>query len=211
MSGHARIAYPILWSRAILRTRAYYSIAELIHQFKAHVWSIIEYYTPCVYHAGITLLRKLDIVQERFLDALDISEEEALICHAMAPLSTRRDIAILGLLHKCNLGLAHRSLCELFYRDPHPPRRNTTLFPPLHERRLFDEHVFSNFPSLFHNSIFAQIRIYNLLSPAIANHDNVHEFQSALVAVVRHRCSVGHANWQTCLSSRSVGHVYSIA
>jgi len=176
---------------AILRSRLYYSVEDLIGQFKGHIWGLIEYYTPCIYHAGISLLAKVDRLQERFLKELDLEEKDAFLPFNMAPLCTRRDIAILGLLHKCNLGLAHPGLQALFYRDPNPRQRDNRIFPPLHDRRLWDEHCFTRMPSLYHKSIFAQIRVYNLLSQVVVSHDNVKDFQSALTSIVRRKCSEG--------------------
>ena len=39
--------------RAILRTKPHYSVAELITQFKTHVWGIMEIYNGSILHAII--------------------------------------------------------------------------------------------------------------------------------------------------------------
>ena len=60
---------------AILRTRAYYSVTELIGQYKTHVWSLVEMYSGAYFHAASTLLQKIGQVQRSFLNKLDVSEE----------------------------------------------------------------------------------------------------------------------------------------
>ena len=50
------------------------------------------------------LLQRLDRIQDRFLEELGLSAAEALLKHNLAPLSTRRDIAMLGLIHRTVLG-----------------------------------------------------------------------------------------------------------
>ena len=197
--------------RNLLRSRPYFTEQDLILQFKTHIWSFVEYFTPCIYHCGVTLLDRIDALQISFLRALDICEEEAFLDHNVAPLNTRRDVAILGFLHKCNLGHAHPSLRQLFYRDPLPRTRDNRIFPLLHDRRMFDEHFFDHMPSLYHKSIFSQIRIYNLLAPAIVNVPSVHEFQSSLMRIVRRKLRAGDRDWKYALLARHVGHVYSIS
>ena len=57
-----------------------------------------------VYYASDSTLAVLDSVQARFLRAVGLSEVEALCNFSFAPLKIRRDIAILGMLHRVNLG-----------------------------------------------------------------------------------------------------------
>ena len=94
---------------AILRTRAYYPIPELVNQFKTHVWGLMEAHSGGIFHAASTLLQKIDHVQSRFLRELDLSPECAFLELNFAPPSLRRRIAILGLMHKRVLGKCHPS------------------------------------------------------------------------------------------------------
>ena len=57
-----------------------------------------------MYHARRQVLSRLDRVQARFLRDAGVSEIEALMNFALAPLQTRRDIAMLGLVHRAVLG-----------------------------------------------------------------------------------------------------------
>ena len=91
-------------TRAILRTRSHYDVPTLISQFKTHVWGLIEIHQGAIFHAAATHLNKLDHLQDSFLRELGISCEEAFIKFNFAPVCLRRDIGILGMLHKRVLG-----------------------------------------------------------------------------------------------------------
>ena len=72
--------------------------------FKSHVMSFIEYRTPAIAHAATSALSPLDAILTKFLRAVDLSPIEALVQFHLAPLALRRDIAILGVIHRCALG-----------------------------------------------------------------------------------------------------------
>ena len=93
--------------KAILRTRRHYSVKDLIGQFKTHVWGLLEYQTGAYFHASSYLLKKFDSAQRGFLEELQVDEATAFIAHNFAPPTLRRNIGILGLLHKRVLGKAH--------------------------------------------------------------------------------------------------------
>ena len=68
-------------------------------QYKQQVLSYIEYRSAAIYHATSTNLNRLDKLQDKFLRDLGITRGAALVDFSLAPLSMRRDIALLGLLH----------------------------------------------------------------------------------------------------------------
>ena len=90
--------------QTILRVRRFHTTSEMFNLYKSKVLSFVEYRTPAVYHACATHLDAVDAVQRRFLRALNVSETEALLEHNMVPLCTRRDIALLGLIHRTVIG-----------------------------------------------------------------------------------------------------------
>ena len=100
-------------STAILRSRGYYSVSELITQYNTYVWHSLEILCDGYFHAATSLLDKVDQVQRSFLHHLQISEAEAFLDFNFAPTILRRNIAVLGLLHKRVLGLCHRSFESL--------------------------------------------------------------------------------------------------
>ena len=80
----------------LLKVKKYYSRPALINLYTAHVISYIESRTPGIYHATDTTLNPLDDLQKWFLHELGLDENEALeIFLNLAPLATRRDIAML--------------------------------------------------------------------------------------------------------------------
>ena len=64
-----------------------------------------EFATPAIYHASNAALRHMDHVQGKFLEEMQVGAREALLVHNLAPLATRRDIAMLGALQECRLWL----------------------------------------------------------------------------------------------------------
>ena len=58
--------------------------------------------------------------------------------HNLAPLATRRDIAMLALLHKCALGVAHPDLIALFPLQEPPGGLYTRLQKKRHEKQFVE-------------------------------------------------------------------------
>ena len=72
--------------------------------YKAHLLSFLEYQTPAIYHCRRDFLENLDRAQEKFLGKAGVTEAEALINFNLALLAARRDMAMLGLLHRTVVG-----------------------------------------------------------------------------------------------------------
>ena len=107
----------IVWkARMLLRARRYYCTAELIHQYKAHILSFVEYRTAAIYHATSSLLCRLDKTQDRFLREIGVGPKEALLEHGLAPLHMRRDIAMLGVIHRAAIGEGPPQFRKIFKR-----------------------------------------------------------------------------------------------
>ena len=100
--------------KMVIRTRRFYTDAELVVLYKAHLLSFLEYRTPAIYHAKREILWKLDRVQSRFLEDAGLNEADALMKFSLAPLSGRRDMAMLGLIHRTVLGRGPRTLETTF-------------------------------------------------------------------------------------------------
>ena len=71
--------------KALLRSRPYYNVADLIVQFKTHIWGLIEFTHGSVMHASETLLAKIEDLQRGFVRQLAMTEEMAFLDHNMAP------------------------------------------------------------------------------------------------------------------------------
>ena len=60
-------------STATLRTRGYYSTADLITQYKTHIWGLVEINCGGYFHAARSLLDKVGQVQISFLRKLGLT------------------------------------------------------------------------------------------------------------------------------------------
>ena len=76
--------------KALLRSRAFYSLVDLIVQIKTHIWGIIDYSHGCVLHASDTALAKIDHLQSAFVRELHVTEEFVFLVHNFAPGITKR-------------------------------------------------------------------------------------------------------------------------
>jgi len=185
--------------RMLMHSRPYYSNNDMIMQFKTHILGIVESNIGGIYHATQTVLAPLDRLATSFVHALNIEVDVAFLQFNLAPLALRRDIAMLGFLHKCNLPHAHPHIRELF-----PPMGRATR--STHSRAMWNILNFETGPT-FHSevlsrSIFHLTHVYNALPQHIANINDISQFQHALTHLARHKCIQHHANWQTFLSPR---------
>ena len=94
--------------KSILKVQRYHTVPGLINLYKSQLLSYVEYRTPAVYHAAPSVLAPLDSVQGRLLRELSMSDEDALMHFNLAPLVVRRDIAMLGVIHRAVPGLGPR-------------------------------------------------------------------------------------------------------
>ena len=190
---------------ALLKTRRFYNTADLVLQYKTHLLCVLEACTPAVYHAATSVLEPLDNLQGSFLRQLGLTPEEAFLLHNLAPLTLRRDVAMLGLLHKCNLGVAHDQLRALFPPAPLQPRpvHHTRSAGKRHSRQLL-ERCTGNFLETTRRSAFGLVRVYNLLPQEVVDCASVRTFQTALTSLAREACKTGRDNWETLLSPRKV-------
>ena len=136
--------------RTLLRTKRFYTDSDLIVLYKAHLLSFLEYRTPAIYHATRAVLRRLDAVQRNFLRDVGVDDITALVHFHLAPLSTRRDIAMLGLIHRTVLAEGPRQFSDFFRRDPD------------HRSKLVDPCLSSRSP-LIKRSALGLVSIYNML------------------------------------------------
>ena len=68
--------------------------------YKAQVLSYVESGTPALYHAAASVVAGIDHVKLRFQREIGSSEFEDLSNFRFASIKSRRDMAMLGILHK---------------------------------------------------------------------------------------------------------------
>lgn len=88
----------------LLRDRGYFSLVDIMLLYKSHTPGFIEYRTSAMFHAPVAEIIKIDMVQSRFLDSLGVSRDRSFLQHKLAPLKCRRQIAILGVIHRACFG-----------------------------------------------------------------------------------------------------------
>ena len=188
--------------RRILRGRRFFFDAELILHYKSYVWSYLEFRTVAIYHATDTLLAKLDKLQIRFLQRLGYSEEVAFQNFKLAPLRLRRDIAMLGVIHKVVLGESHADFCKYITVTTQPRTSRTRLQDRRHLYQLADRRNGQQL-NQWERSVFGLIPIYNGLREDIVMCTNVREFQGALQAQALLRMKRGYNDWCRTYSPRA--------
>ena len=193
--------------KAILRTGKFNTGSGLVSLYKAQILSFVEYRTAAIYHACDSALTLLDAVQNKVLTAAGISKVQALIDLNLAPLAVRRDIAMLGLMHRANLGRGPNQFREIFRTDTDARREGRGKHRL--QIKLLPNH-FSDFvlpgsrpADYIEHSAFGLIRIYNMLPAHIVETSPcVKTFQSALQTLVKNRASGNCDDWEATLSPR---------
>jgi hypothetical protein len=139
-------------------------LQDIIGLYKSHVLSYIGYRTPAIYHAISSCLSEVDRIQRRFVYDLGFSDLEALVYFKLAPLSSRRDIALLGLIHRTVLG-GGPSQFQQFIR---PPWRHEEAVTGSWRHRYHLEILLSpNFLESSRRSILGLMQVHNLLPAEI--------------------------------------------
>ena len=190
---------------ALLRTRRFYSTGELVAQFKTHVLSVLESAVGAVYHATNTTLHPLDRVLNSFLREVGLDSCKAFLEHKFAPTELRRNVAMLGFLHKAALGSAHPYTCALF--PAAPPEQNAHLRTRLslkrHSLQLEDRvlHYTQTPLEVFRRSVFGLVKVYNLLPQSWVAGDVTH-LQRCLTRAAKRACADGADDWELLFSPR---------
>ena len=179
--------------------------------YKSQVLSFVECRTSAIYHAPDTTLAPLNAVQTRVLRAINISSEEALLHFRLAPLETRRDIAMLGLVHRQVLGKGPKLLDSILRRaEPalSPPR--TRLAANRHKLQLVED-LNGRHTDYLARSLLGAVWVYNLLPPRIVETSaTVSELQTQCQMFVADAAAAGVPQWHLCLSPRVPRHCHRL-
>ena len=186
--------------KALLRASRYFNIGQLVMLFKSQVLSYLESGVVAFSHAPATRMAPVDRIQRRFLRAVGLSEEEAIVRHNFAPMRVRRQIAALGVLHKRTLGLVPPPIAELLPFDASPGNPYCTRrVARLHSKQLMDR-ASGHATDVFRRSLFGHVAVYNRLPQAVVDLKCVRRFQACLQHAVRDLAGAGRHNWQEFLS-----------
>ena len=177
----------------------------MIMQYKAHVLPIAEMNNGAIYHATTTVLKRLDNTYYSFVRELNVHQSSAFMCHNLGPLEMRRDIGMLGFLHKIVLGECHPGITALF------PFASSSayLHGDRHNRQFqvqWDKCRYQK--ALFGRSVLGVTCVYNRLPQSIIDSKSVQQFRHCLTQVARDKCENGE-DWIGFLSPRR-GHIHLI-
>ena len=133
------------------------------------------------------MLHHLDRVQQKFLADVGVDERAALLIFNLAPLEARRDMAMLGLIHRTMLGKGPRHFREYFEREG--------------DGQVVD-HREAQRDTLLRRSAFGLAFVYNLLPKAIKRETSVKGFQKSLQEIMKARAMDGCDDWSKTFSPR---------
>ena len=173
---------------------------ECVRLYKAQVLSYIEYRTPALYHACDSVLGRLDGVQRAFLRELGISDEDALCDFNLGPLRMRRDLAMLGMIHRAVLGQGPPHFRSIFILYPGSGR--TSGRRRLHNKQLEDPRK-GAFSEQLRRSALGLVAIYNLLPQDAVDLPSVSAFQAFLQNLANVAACVGRPGWDSFFSPRT--------
>ena len=184
--------------KTLLRGKRFFTTPEIMRLYKAQILSFIESSTPAIYHAAPSILARVDRVQDRFLREIGLTALNALKDYRLAPLSSRRDMGMLGALHKVTLDLAPPQLQAMFPRigcitEPQH-RQRMRYWRPLHSRQLGTHATFLS-STVFKRSAFGLVHCYNALPQGVADLETVKAMQRHLQAALLKLAEQGAEDW----------------
>ena len=187
---------------SILRAGRHFTTAEMVGLYKSKLLSYIECRTPAIYHACTTHLAPLDQIQKRFLREIGVSELDALVHFKLAPLEVRRDIAMLGVIHRAVLGKGPQQLQRFFQPVDRPGAAYHTRLAARRHSRQLEEMKSGHYLEVMRRSALGLRSVYNLLPEFVVSQGSVKGFQGCLQCIVKDRVMGGHEDWRGMLSPR---------
>ena len=143
-------------------------------------------------HAAPSELTPLDDILTRLLVRLQISHEEALMHFHFAPLSARRDMALLSIIHRAALRKGPPQLHHFFMRARAFNGHSRTVLDPCVGRPLL----------IMRRSIFVFTPFYYNLPEEIIQIQDIVAFQKRLQDMFRKAINENLLNWYSLFRSR---------
>ena len=177
----------------------------MVHLYKSKILSYIEFRTGAIYHASGVLLARVDNLQNTFLKTIGVSPENALTEFNLSPLSTRRDMALLGVIQRAIIGEVPVHFRTFFKRAACTGHRDRTR----HSMQLAT-HRRGKFLDVLADSILGLVDVYNLLPERIVQENTVKGFQSALQEMVKAAMHANKPGWESLYSPRHALHSHQL-
>ena len=112
------------------------------------------------------------LVSFAIVEVIGDNQNKILLNFELAPLSTRRDVAMLGIIHRSVLRLGCQHLHKFFVVDANPPRSHLRR----HSFQLVDPYNDLH-RDYINRSVLGYVWVYNLLPQKIVNSKTVKTFQ----------------------------------
>ena len=129
-------------------------------------------------------------------------ELDALVHFKLAPLKVRRDIAMLGVIHRAVLGKGPQQLQRFFQPVDRPASSFHTRLASCRHSRQLEEMKSGHFLEVMRRSALGLRSVYNLLPEFVVGQCSVKGFQGCLQSMVKDRAMSGHDDWRATLSPR---------
>ena len=200
----------------ILRARRFDAGEQLVALCEAELLSFIEYRAATIYHACDSVLASQDRIQDKLLEAAGASCAEALEAFNLAPLSARRDIALLGLIHRAVLGRGPRHFQEFFKLNSEaaraPSGRHRLQLVEYEDGHWTDFALPRSRPTNYiRHSVLGLVSVYNRLPASIVEvSSNVSLFRRGLQYLLRHSAGSGDPEWVRLFSPRVPWHTHPL-
>ena len=117
----------------------------------------------------------------------------------LAPLKSRRDMAMLGLIHKTVLGQAHPDFSKFFRLSFEPRSGRTRSQNNRHAYTLQDDRISSEL-EVWRRSAAGLIPTYNRLPENVVMTESVQAFQRSLQNILKVEVKNNNLDWQSLFS-----------
>ena len=144
----------------------------------------------------------IDRIQKRLLRRVGMTTTEALLICNLAPLHTRRDIAMLGVIHRAMIGEGPDQFRDIFTLTPGSVQGRTTRVTARTNRIRVVTEVSHMAQDYILHSALGLTRIYNRLPDAIVGANSVAHFQTMLQHMLKEAAQQDFPCWEFLLSPR---------
>ena len=151
-------------------------------------------------------LAALNAIQDIATAAAGMSTTEALLASNLAPLQARRDMAMLGLIHRAVLRKGPSQFWGIFSRDHAATRTKHSRTIKEYECDETDFELPGSRPAAYiQRSALGLAAVYNLLPERVVAHNTVASFQSEMQNMLKHAAAT-QESWEHIFSPRTQRH-----
>ena len=155
-----------------------------------------------MYHGTDSVLEQVNRVQRRFLREAGLTEKDALLTYNLAPLQARRDMAMLGLIHRTVLQEGPPVFQLWFFPCTQAQHSyNTRQTGRLHSKQLHN-YLQGRYTEQLRRSPLGLTRVYNQLPQEAVDKTSVKAFQRWLQNHMKKLAEAENGNWQKCFNLR---------